>query len=71
MSNLDSMAKWSDNGCATYEQVKLMEDVVMANNKFEMVQSTVNWTDTLQFNSDDIAEPFEDMLDVSKTSACS
>ncbi|ETP49986.1 hypothetical protein F442_04594 [Phytophthora nicotianae P10297] len=39
--NTDLLARWDDYGCATYDQLKLMGEVILARNNFKLVQATV------------------------------
>ncbi|KAE8961292.1 hypothetical protein PR002_g29946 [Phytophthora rubi] len=43
-----------------------MEKVVVAKNNFALVQATVDWIETVEFQVGDIVEPFKDTLDISK-----
>ncbi|KAL4140095.1 hypothetical protein PRNP1_015170 [Phytophthora ramorum] len=65
-NNHELLARWDDYGCATYEQLKLMEGVVMAKNNFNLVQLTVDWIDKAKFRADCLVEPFKDTQDVLK-----
>ncbi|KAE9177268.1 hypothetical protein PF002_g28381 [Phytophthora fragariae] len=65
-NNHDLLARWDDYGYATYDQLKLMEKVVVAKNNFALVQATVDWIETVEFQVGDIVEPFKDTLDISK-----
>ncbi|KAH7488250.1 uncharacterized protein KRP23_2203 [Phytophthora ramorum] len=65
-NNHELLARWDDYGCSTYEQLKLMEGVVMAKNNFNLVQLTVDWIDKAKFRADCLAEPFKDTQDVLK-----
>ncbi|KAH7472206.1 Zinc finger SWIM domain-containing protein 3 [Phytophthora ramorum] len=65
-NNHELLARWDDYGCATYEQLKLMEGVVMAKNNFNLVQLTVDWIDKAKFRADCLVEPFKDTHDVLK-----
>ncbi|KAG3243793.1 hypothetical protein PI124_g11396 [Phytophthora idaei] len=64
--NLDLLARWVEYGYATYDQLKLMENVVAARNNFNLVQATIEWIDKVEFQVDCIVEPFKDTLDVTK-----
>ncbi|KAG3137688.1 hypothetical protein JG687_00018220 [Phytophthora cactorum] len=64
--NLDLLARWVEYGYATYDQLKLMENVVAARNNFNLVQATIEWIDKVEFQVDYIVEPFKDTLDVTK-----
>ncbi|KAE9028861.1 hypothetical protein PR003_g11544 [Phytophthora rubi] len=65
-NNHDLLARWDDYGYATYDQLKLMEKVVVAKNNFALVQATVDWIETVEFQVEDIVEPFKDTLDITK-----
>ncbi|KAE8996199.1 hypothetical protein PF011_g16004 [Phytophthora fragariae] len=65
-NNHDLLARWDDYGYATYDQLKLMEKVVVAKNNFALVQTTVDWIETVEFQVEDIVEPFKDTLDITK-----
>ncbi|KAE9137740.1 hypothetical protein PF006_g14098 [Phytophthora fragariae] len=43
-----------------------MEKVVVAKNNFALVQATVDWIETVEFQVEDIVEPFKDTLDITK-----
>eukprot|EP00644_Phytophthora_capsici_P018780 jgi/Phyca11/132082/e_gw1.132.27.1 len=60
------LARWGDYGCATYGQLKLMENVVTARNRFRLVEATVEWVDKVTFEVDSIVEPFRNKLDITK-----
>ncbi|KAE8890020.1 hypothetical protein PF003_g26099 [Phytophthora fragariae] len=60
------LARWDDYGYATYDQLKLMEKVVVAKNNFALVQATVDWIETVEFQVEDIVESLKDTLDITK-----
>ncbi|KAE8954793.1 hypothetical protein PR003_g33108 [Phytophthora rubi] len=65
-NNHDLLARWDDYGYATYDQLKQIEKVVVAKNNFALVQATVDWIETVEFQVEDIVEPFKDTLDITK-----
>ncbi|KAE9030075.1 hypothetical protein PR001_g11349, partial [Phytophthora rubi] len=65
-NNYDLVARSDDYGYATCDQLKLIEKVVVAKNNFAFVQATVDWIETVEFQVEDIVEPFKDTLDITK-----
>ncbi|KAL3658549.1 hypothetical protein V7S43_016433 [Phytophthora oleae] len=64
--NRELLARWDGYGCATYDQLQLMQAVVAARNNFHLVQATVDWIDKVEFRIDNIVAPFTDTLNVTK-----
>lgn len=64
--NVDLLAYWSDYGCATFDQLDAMANIIEARNHFKLVMRTLKWLEDVEWRVNDLRDPVKDTCNVTK-----
>ncbi|GMF22213.1 unnamed protein product [Phytophthora lilii] len=64
--NEDMLTSWPDDGSATLHQFERVARVHEAPERFQLVQFTLGWIDSVEWHVTDVIPPFTDLCDYTR-----